>query len=244
MGLDAVELILRVEDQFKISIADDEAAHVRTVGDLFQVVLSKLDTTPACLSSKAFYRTRQALVECLHVPRRSIRPSTWLDSILPESSRPQIWQELSSKLGLTLPPLRNPRNWKNKFQIIGIIVAGVLLLATNYLANSLGWLTRTRTEFDISFVLGLLITAFLVRRILLNLTPSLRTELPVNSAGDLARLLLSTHYEYFAPTAEQGTIPSKEYIWTCLVEIITDQLQIEPEDVVPNARFIEDLGVD
>jgi acyl carrier protein len=32
-------------------------------------------------------------------------------------------------------------------------------------------------------------------------------------------------------------------IWTRLREIVVEQLGVEPEEVVPNARFIEDLGM-
>jgi len=35
MGLDAVEIILRSEELFVITIGDDEAAAVRTVGDFY-----------------------------------------------------------------------------------------------------------------------------------------------------------------------------------------------------------------
>ena len=46
MGLDVVELVLRTEDLFAISITDPEAAAVRTVGDFYILICSKLDVTP------------------------------------------------------------------------------------------------------------------------------------------------------------------------------------------------------
>jgi hypothetical protein len=46
MGLDAVEIILRAEELFVITIGDDEAAAVRTVGDFYNVICSKLNVTP------------------------------------------------------------------------------------------------------------------------------------------------------------------------------------------------------
>jgi hypothetical protein len=46
MGLDAVEIVLRAEELFVITIGDDEAAAVRTVGDFYNVICSKLNVTP------------------------------------------------------------------------------------------------------------------------------------------------------------------------------------------------------
>ena len=46
MGLDAVEIVLRCEELFSIRLADDEAAAVRTVHDLYRLICSKLDVTP------------------------------------------------------------------------------------------------------------------------------------------------------------------------------------------------------
>jgi hypothetical protein len=46
MGLDAVELILRAEELFVITMEDDEAAAVHTVGDFYDLICSKLQLTP------------------------------------------------------------------------------------------------------------------------------------------------------------------------------------------------------
>lgn len=112
MGLDAVEIILRTEDEFSITISDDEAAASVTVGDLFRVILAKLDVSPGCLSSKAFYLTRRALVDVLGVPRHTIRPSTRLSPLLPDESRQKQWLQIRERLGLEMPELRVPGDLK------------------------------------------------------------------------------------------------------------------------------------
>jgi hypothetical protein len=125
MGMDAVELILRTEDEFSISISDDEAASAFTVGGLYDLILSKLDTSPGCLTSKAFYLTRRALVESLGVPRRSIRPGTRLSPILPDELRRAQWQQIRNQIGLAMPPLRIPADLKQHLYKRAFTISGV-----------------------------------------------------------------------------------------------------------------------
>jgi len=42
MGMDTVEIVLRTEELFVITITADEASAVRTVGDLYRLTCSKL----------------------------------------------------------------------------------------------------------------------------------------------------------------------------------------------------------
>ena len=44
MGLDTVEIVMRIEEELSIELPDLELGSVRTVGDLYQVVLSKTRT--------------------------------------------------------------------------------------------------------------------------------------------------------------------------------------------------------
>ncbi len=43
MGMDVVELVMRVEETFGIELPDDEAATATTVGGLYRLVLEKLN---------------------------------------------------------------------------------------------------------------------------------------------------------------------------------------------------------
>lgn len=42
MGLEIVELLMRIEEEFEISIEDEEASYLTNVGDLHQCILTKL----------------------------------------------------------------------------------------------------------------------------------------------------------------------------------------------------------
>lgn len=58
MGLEAVELVLKIEDALEIKIPDAEASSVVTVGDLAQVViLNQLrSSTPPIIEGEALQR--------------------------------------------------------------------------------------------------------------------------------------------------------------------------------------------
>ena len=53
MGLEAVEFIIRVEETFGIPISDSEAEKLRTIGDLEQLMIRKLEAEQR--SSKGVY---------------------------------------------------------------------------------------------------------------------------------------------------------------------------------------------
>jgi acyl carrier protein len=47
MGLDVVELVMRCEESFGISLENDRLESMRTVGDLFELICSQLAAPPS-----------------------------------------------------------------------------------------------------------------------------------------------------------------------------------------------------
>lgn len=240
MGMDSVEIILRTEDEFVISIPDDEAETASTVGGLYNIVLSKLSVTPGCLTSKAFYVTRRALIEVLQVPRRSIRTATTLSPLLPDETRQQQWQRIRESIGLLAPPLRIPGAVKQDLYKRAFFFSSVIAVFVCFASLSLGWWSVP--VFVMSVMLWIALTMTTIP-LLQRLSPMLASELPADTAGELARIVLGMNYENFA-SASKGQKPTNEDIWRRLVDIICDQLQVDRDEVVPNARFVDDLGVD
>ena len=79
---------MRTEDEFGITISDDEGVAVITVGDLYNLVpANKIDVTPGCLDQQAFYLTRRALVETLDIPVVPSDHRTRLSPLLPNETR-------------------------------------------------------------------------------------------------------------------------------------------------------------
>ena len=69
MGLDSVELICRFEQEFGISIPDEDAERVYRVGEVYELIVSILQpkiwknyiTSGKCVSQNLFYQLRQSL---------------------------------------------------------------------------------------------------------------------------------------------------------------------------------------
>ena len=240
MGLDAVELVMRTEDEFSITVSDDEAATALTVGEFYRVVLAKLDVSPGCLTSKAFYTTRRALVDALGVPRRSIRPSTRLSPLLPDETRKEQWELIKCSLGLSMPGLRIHGDLKQDIYKRTFFFGSLLAILACIIGLSLGW--HGLVVFPLAFVLWIALAIASLPVVERLSIPRYATEFPADTAGELAQVVLSLNQDRFQPT--NGTVEqTNEDVWHRLVDIICDQLQVAREEVVPNARFVDDLGV-
>lgn len=75
MGLDIVEIILATEDRFKVSITDSEASKISTVGQLHQLILSKIE--PSSFSDKQVWdELCSILYEQVSIPKEKIFPES------------------------------------------------------------------------------------------------------------------------------------------------------------------------
>lgn len=109
MGLDTVELIMRVEEEFDITIEDAEAEYCVTPGTMCALIERKLGIIEAnkrsfCPTSRAFYRVRRELVAC-GIERAHIKPQAQLNAVLPLAGRDKMWRQLEQGLAMPLPPI-------------------------------------------------------------------------------------------------------------------------------------------
>jgi acyl carrier protein len=101
MGLDTVELVMEIEDEFRIRIPDKDAERLQTVGMLVDYVVSRVrpGPRPPCGTARSLYCFRHALVSSYGLPRRSIRPSTRVAPLLRDLP-PEAWPGLATEFGL------------------------------------------------------------------------------------------------------------------------------------------------
>jgi acyl carrier protein len=244
MGLDTVEIVLRIEETFGVDLPDDELGSVSTVGDLYKLLLSRLDGSYACLSSRAFYRVRRSMVTVLGVPRRSIRPSTELQPLLGNRRSVERWRQVESLAALQFPRLEHPR-WFRRATLWGSVslyLCACFVLMSGHFRGESALISGAQALATL-FVLGVIFVP--LAAILMRLaTPFMAYAAPMPTVGRLARVVLANNYAEFS----EGVVESKKLdhaeVWRVLQGIIVDQLQTEPEDVVLEAHFGRDLGCD
>jgi acyl carrier protein len=101
MGMDLIELVMEVEDEFEFSLPDADAELIRTVGQLHAYVCHRLRPRgeAVCPSARAFYQFRRALLARQPLPRRCVRPSSRISRLLPEDCRDR-WPAVAEEVGL------------------------------------------------------------------------------------------------------------------------------------------------
>ncbi|MEQ8843587.1 MAG: hypothetical protein RIB58_01935 [Phycisphaerales bacterium] len=233
MGLDGVELVMEIEDHFKVTLPDSECSEVRTVADLAALVISRLPgTSPGCPTARRYFRIRDLTVEATGVPPRSVRPRTDLDQIFPMRQRRKRWNGLRQK-DRVVPRLTASTGvdqaflWGTGLALFawlmltaatwgasGASAAIPLALATVF-AGGLG-ISFAYSRFAVCFPVGCATVADLVRM-------TMPHELPTERGERLA--------------AEQEVLRKVR-------EMTAAQLGMKVDKVQPQSRFVEDLRMD
>ncbi|MBS1158118.1 MAG: hypothetical protein H6R15_537 [Proteobacteria bacterium] len=222
MGLDSVELVLAVEEEFGITIDDADAISLTTPRILANYVASRLGTLSIdngrCLSQAAFYRIRSVLVSQFGAMRQDVRPASPIDHFLKDNRRRQ-WQELASSVEATqLPQLQCRKS------IYYPLTLGVPLLVLALLL---------RGNFPIGMALGAFVAFWFATNIV---TDKMADVLPssMRTIGDLVPYVR-------APRREEW---SRDYVLQRVIQITALQLGIPVEKIHPDHHFVKDLGLD
>jgi len=93
MGLDAVMIVISVEDTFGIKISDPEAASLRTPDQLAAFVAERVQALPddLCITQQTYYRLRRGFRVAIPALATDLRLETRLDRFLHRDQWPQVW---------------------------------------------------------------------------------------------------------------------------------------------------------
>ena len=233
MGLDTVELVMEIEEAFDISIPDDRASEMLTVGDLYEFLLEKTaDSTlksSTCLTAVAFYDLRRQL-RSLGLSHLEIRPKTQLDRVIPLIGRRTYWQNLSSRMDLRFPRLGRP-SW--------LALLNCMLVAIVVSASFLGFAQQNLVAgIFAAGVLGVISSVLLM---FLTKPFAIYPASTCSTVRDLVTNLVAINYNTLA-TRYSTRNPTD--VWNALQLIVAEQLGVDRSVVVPHARLVQDLGAD
>ena len=127
MGLETVELVIRFEEAFGVTISDEVATSMTTPRAVTDYIVTQVVTADcsACLSQQAFYFLRRGFSSQLHLPRRQFRSEATLESLTPKEARKHTWRELQTEMGpRVLPDLARPV-WLSYFLFVGTVLFSV-----------------------------------------------------------------------------------------------------------------------
>lgn len=230
MGLDGVELVMSVEEEFGVAFTDGEAAEMVTFGDMVDQVWERVgDSEGACLSARGFCKVRRILMQDFGIDRASVAVDKPIQAYFPSQKPHQFWPKLICLLGHepTHVPLERP-----SVMVAGIVGASMVLTY---------WVFITMTRhYPMS---GMLLTLFVIVAlfylfcfVLFFLTRRCCTQIPkrFRITHDLIRLVGSSGNSY----------RSKVQVESKLRELVCEQLAISPDEVTLAAKFMEDLGLE
>lgn len=230
MGLDVVEMVMRVEEEFDIAIEDEEATFINTVGQLHNLILAKtgLLDPGRCQSSATFYRLRRSLVDLSVAPRRSLRPTTSIATLVPAANRRHIWKSWGENAGVKLPALEKPQWMRGGLWLI----LGLAMCVGPFYWNSSD---SAVISYYIIFI------AFCV--LLYRWSELHAIHLPAGCAtvGGVTKAVMKINYGI---NAEPRDAQNAEEVWRKLKAILVDELSVEPDEITPDAQFVRDLRLD
>jgi hypothetical protein len=106
MGLDSVELLIRIEKYFDIAIPDQEAGKIVTVQDFVDCVYKKVSLHPTgkCKSQILFYKLRNYFIVNHQRRKNEITPDLKIRDLV-TADLAKTWADLEQYLRIELPTL-------------------------------------------------------------------------------------------------------------------------------------------
>jgi len=233
MGLDSVEILLKVEDSFGIKIPDQEAQQILTVGDFHNAVWRQLSgrSSDICQSQRLFYTLRRSFTEKPGYSPRQLTLETAPQAIFPARNRRQEYLTFSKTTNLKLPGLVLEKFWNRVLTAFGIVAIIGSLAASITLIN----------VFNYSKWVFLMPVAGIVLTILFSgLLASRRTVISASTMRDFTQQVLALNYSTLS--VNEGI--NRQEMQAIIDHIIADMTGICREEITPDKKIADDLGID
>ncbi|HKB37229.1 MAG TPA: acyl carrier protein [Gemmataceae bacterium] len=241
---DPLAVVMAVEEKFGVTIPDEEAEKICTMGQLYDFVLAHVvrGRAQVCVTSAAFYRLRRALGEVCGVPRERVRPRARLEDLVPFFDRPRYWQELQARLSdLRLPPLRRPAwlvRWIDALSLVPLFLA---VLVTVVLIGVLGQTPAALLVLILALpgcpVVGF-VGMFLVCQAACRRTERYAVHIPPACATIRVMVYSLVSGRPAAPMVSDAARASDKEIWGALCAIVGCEFDRPPDSFTRDTQFV------
>ncbi len=234
-----------IEAQLGASLSREALATASTPLALSKAVAAELKVQPGaelpCQKQRAFYLLRSAMMQVLHLPRRSITPGTSLSTLIPWRIVRSVWPQLRAAVAArNWPPLVRPR-WMSWLTFsLPLLGGAVVALGLPPLAD---WVSRhggfasTALYFASEMRLFLAIPLVIFFWVLLvRVSKRLCWAFPrgIRTVGDFVPFVI---------TSAQMTW-TREQLEQKVRDILVTQLGLPEERYHAGGRFVEEFGLE
>ena len=225
MGLDGVELIIAIEDEFKVTLTPQEVFEADTVGRVVDVIYTRLrhSNDDPCLSQQGFHVVRKRLMEQFSISRSEIKPDSKLETLIPAVERRAEWNELIAALagekcdwiGLERPDRIN--------RFVVFVFPLIAFVAT-----------------------ALFVPMYLIW---LGIVPAILALIVGNRMTEKYAVLIPQDYsevKSLIPLVKSldNRVWTKDEVFAKVRDITVDVLAVTPDKVKLESRWVNDLGMD
>jgi acyl carrier protein len=234
MGLDTVELVMKVEKAFNIRIPNQEAEKISTVGDLHEAVWRQVDWSYSegpCQSQALFYRLRQAFTENFQLPRADFKPDALMEDVFPKHNRRQAYEGFAHTIRLELPDLMLRDPWNTVITQLSITMMLIGILGVPFI----GFFPKYTTFIAVTGLSGLALVLLVNYRL-----KSIRTTIGQKTVRDFTKKVLVLNYDKLN---RMDGVHRKD-METVINHIIVDISGAEPHEITPEKKICDDLGLD
>ena len=234
LGLDdewgAVEVVIAVENAFRIKIEDEEAERILLVGELFDLLLKKIlpiERNRKYATAMAFYRLRRALNDIRF--DKKLSPST---NIYPATYTESFVKTMQDKSGLQLP--KPESTWIGQagdlmvvFGILGILVGVPAAFILGLIFDFSAWFGGLPLELLFAGMIAGAVVAAL---------DSGRLPKECETLGQLAEKVGALNY---GTLIDQGAGSGPAQIWRALTHVLSEVARVPALEIDRDTYFLQ-----
>ena len=211
---DIFDVVFKLEKSFGLKFEDDALYNVNTFGEMFDVIISKIqgENLENCSSQQAFYKIRNAISATLLIDKNLITVDTNLNDIFTIETRTQKIKELQDELDIRFDIL-SIQSWLSSTIFYGIIISLAMFFFKWQIALS---------GLTLFITMSWIANKFLVK------------EFEFKTVGQLSDKIVRENYVEIR--REKGTI-NKQEILNIIIDTFNKELYIEKNYLTRNDKF-------